>query len=140
MKLVDMVINKQIPVSKASKKLEIKLSTAKLILKKFKEESSFFESRAQKKKRITDNYSPHNFSTSITSPFPGQFLSPMMSIPHYEPQFMMMPPYPMFSPQHLGENMNMLSPFPHLMKNQSDIKSPLDSNPFWPDYQFPNCQ
>jgi hypothetical protein len=64
----------------------------------------------------------------------------MMSVPRYEQQFMMMPPYPMFPPQHLGESMNMLSNFPQLMKNPTEIKSPLGGNPFWPNYPFPNGQ
>jgi hypothetical protein len=64
-----------------------------------------------------------------------------MSLPHYEQQFMMMPPFPLFSPQNIAENINMLSSsFPQLVKTPAEQKSGIESNLFWTDYQFPNTQ
>jgi hypothetical protein len=39
-------------IAKSAKKVGIRLSTAKLIIKKYKEEATFFESRREKSKRI----------------------------------------------------------------------------------------
>jgi transposase len=46
------VLNNGIPILIISKKLDIKLSTAKLIVKKYKEEGCFFEKRSSRLERL----------------------------------------------------------------------------------------
>jgi transposase len=50
--LVKEVIENNQLISKAAKKLNLKLSTAKLIVKRYREEGSFFESKTEMVKRI----------------------------------------------------------------------------------------
>jgi transposase len=52
MQLIEEVLNKSTPISIISKKLDIKLSTAKLIVKKYKEEGCFFEKRSSRLERL----------------------------------------------------------------------------------------
>jgi len=49
MELVREVIENNSIISEAARKYGLKLSTAKLILKRFKEEGTFFESRKDRK-------------------------------------------------------------------------------------------
>lgn len=50
-KLVELVIEDQRSISKTASKLGIKLSTAKIIIRKYKLTGEFFESRTDKAKR-----------------------------------------------------------------------------------------
>lgn len=50
--LADLVVNQSMTISEAARHLEIKNSTAKLIIKKYKGGESFFESKQMKKERI----------------------------------------------------------------------------------------
>lgn len=57
-KLTTLVIDDSLSIAKSAKKVGIKLSTAKLIIKKYKQEGTFFESRTEKKKRIENQETP----------------------------------------------------------------------------------
>lgn len=47
-----LVLEKNQLISKAAKKLNLKLSTAKLIIKRYKEDGTFFESKTEMAKRL----------------------------------------------------------------------------------------
>lgn len=52
MELASLVLEESLSIGKSAKKVGIKLSTAKLIMKKYREEGTFFESRKDKKDRL----------------------------------------------------------------------------------------
>jgi transposase len=51
-KLVKLVLDCGHSIGQASKKLKIKLSTAKMIVKRFRTDGTFFETRKQKLERL----------------------------------------------------------------------------------------
>lgn len=57
MELVREVIENNSNISEAARKYRLKISTAKLILKRYKEEGTFFESRKNRRERVNhQNY------------------------------------------------------------------------------------
>lgn len=52
MELARLVLEECLSIGKSAKKVGIKLSTAKLIIKKYREEGTFFESRKDKQNRL----------------------------------------------------------------------------------------
>jgi hypothetical protein len=50
--LVDLVLKKSYSIATSARRLGIKLSTAKLIVKKYREEGCFFEKREDRKARL----------------------------------------------------------------------------------------
>lgn len=63
--LIYSVIEDDRSISKTAKKLGIKLSTAKVILKRYKTDGSFFETKADKQKRNEDVEPLENGRNSI---------------------------------------------------------------------------
>ena len=53
MKLVELINSESLSIAKAARAVSINVSTAKLILKKFKDEGTYFEKRSDKIARIT---------------------------------------------------------------------------------------
>jgi transposase len=68
MRLVELVYSESLSIGKACKMLSIRPSTAKLIMKKYKEEGTFFEKRSDKLARLSTI--PRNSSVALE--FPGQ--------------------------------------------------------------------
>lgn len=57
--LTTLVLEHSLSIHKAAKKTGIKLSTAKLIIKKFKRDGTYFETKEDKKRREENQETPH---------------------------------------------------------------------------------